>query len=423
MKNREGDRVARKKNDQTKDDDVTPRSDEPADTAAVENGVEPDDARANPDATDADTLQDNTVDTDPEKQPEDASAAPEAEPAIVSETDPLTENAAEPEVKPEEGAPDPGNSMPLRPEPQRHSAVPVVIGGAVAAVLGFLAARADLLDNILPPSLRAGAETRVANEKIDALQDALDAAQARISGLQNEIANMAEPDTSDLDNSVAALSDRLNALEARPVASGTGGPVSFDADFAQLQATAKAQQAELERLLAEARSEKESNEAAAQAALARAAVTRIAAAIDSGEPFAQAVNDLSDAGVDVPAVLREVAADGVAPLAALQAEIPDAARSALAAARSANTDGGIGSFLQRQLGARSVTPKEGSDPDAVLSRVEAAVREGRLDEALSEADALPPEGISALAPWLDRARTRNDATTATEALMQRLTAN
>ena len=51
--------------------------------------------------------------------------------------------------------------------------------------------------------------------------------------------------------------------------------------------------------------------------------------------------------------------------------------------------GGLGAFLQNQLGGRSVVPREGDDPDAVLSRVGAAVEAGDLSTALTEIESLP----------------------------------
>ena len=92
------------------------------------------------------------------------------------------------------------------------------------------------------------------------------------------------------------------------------------------------------------------------------------------------------------------------------------------AARGAADTGGVGSFFQRQLGARSVTPREGDDPDAVLSRIEAAVKAGDLSTALTEAEALPPEAQDAMGDWLSQATTRNDAVTAAKALADTLAA-
>jgi len=72
------------------------------------------------------------------------------------------------------------------------------------------------------------------------------------------------------------------------------------------------------------------------------------------------------------------------------------------------------------LGARSVAPREGDDPDAVLSRAEAAVRSGDLDTALTEIAALPDVAQSAIADWQANAETRLEAKSAADDLVQQL---
>ena len=125
---------------------------------------------------------------------------------------------------------------------------------------------------------------------------------------------------------------------------------------------------------------------------------------------------------DIPDTLTSVASTGVAPLAELQGSIADAARNALDAARAADDTGTVGAFFERRFGGRSIVPREGSDPDAVLSRVEAAVRAGDLETALSESTALPEEAQSALGSWLEQAQQRHEAVKAADALAQRLSA-
>jgi hypothetical protein len=100
----------------------------------------------------------------------------------------------------------------------------------------------------------------------------------------------------------------------------------------------------------------------------------------------------------------------VATDAALLAAFPDAARAALAAVAAEEAQGGGWSdralaFLQMQTGARSVTEREGTGPDAVLSRAEAALREGRLADAVAEVTTLPPAAQAPLADWLAQAGT------------------
>lgn len=306
---------------------------------------------------------------------------------------------------------------------------PLFVGGIVAAVLGFLAARADLVDNFLPPSLRAGAEQSALAEDLKEANSQIARLNGDVKDLSAKIADQPAPNLSIIDElqaTIAQQNERIAKLEERPVGTSGGASSNYDAEFAELQAMAAAQQAEIDALLADARLVEKSTTDAANSTLARAAATRIIAAIESGAPFDAALADLETTGVaDIPAALVDAAAEGVVPLSALQSAMPDAARAALAASRSADGKGvsGLGGFLKRSLGARSVEPREGSDPDAVLSRIEDAARNGRLTDALAEADTLPAEGQAAMAGWLEQARTRQSVLSASEALMQSLAAN
>ncbi len=70
-----------------------------------------------------------------------------------------------------------------------------------------------------------------------------------------------------------------------------------------------------------------------------------------------------------------------------------------------------------------MAPREGDDPDAVLSRAEAAVRDGRVADALTEIETLPAPVQDAMADWLASARARAATEAAVQDLSQRLTAN
>uniref|UniRef100_UPI0037C662F9 COG4223 family protein n=1 Tax=Roseovarius salis TaxID=3376063 RepID=UPI0037C662F9 len=100
------------------------------------------------------------------------------------------------------------------------------------------------------------------------------------------------------------------------------------------------------------------------------------------------------------------------------------ARAALAAARDAaareGDTGGLTGFLRTQLGVRSLEPREGDDPDAVLSRAEAAVGQGRLTDALAEIETLPDVARAELEDWTQRARQRLDAVAAARELSEEL---
>ena len=79
----------------------------------------------------------------------------------------------------------------------------------------------------------------------------------------------------------------------------------------------------------------------------------------------------------------------------------------------ADTGGGnvLTNFLKAQTGARSVAPREGDDPDAVLSRANASVEAGDIAAALDEIQALPENArqVPAMAEWLAGAQAYNDA--------------
>nr|WP_242509470.1 mitofilin family membrane protein [Rhodovulum imhoffii] len=152
---------------------------------------------------------------------------------------------------------------------------------------------------------------------------------------------------------------------------------------------------------------------------------RIAAALDSGESFDDALTDLGN--TEIPEALSGVAQDGAPSLADLRSTFPSAARAALAESlrETAETEpaGRFTAFLRSQLGARSLAPREGDDPDAVLSRAEAAVDSGDLDQAIGELATLPQAGQDAMADWVAAASARIEALAAARSLYESLNSN
>ena len=132
--------------------------------------------------------------------------------------------------------------------------------------------------------------------------------------------------------------------------------------------------------------------------------------METGALFATAVAALTDAGTQVPDPLATAAATGLPTLASLQTSFPDAARLALDESLRAGMGEGtmdrLGVFLRSQTGARSLVPREGSDPDAILSRAEAALRAGDLPTTLTEIATLSEAGQAALATWTAAAQAR-----------------
>jgi hypothetical protein len=62
-----------------------------------------------------------------------------------------------------------------------------------------------------------------------------------------------------------------------------------------------------------------------------------------------------------------------------------------------------------------LTPQEGTTPEAILSRADFAVTEGRLADALAEIATLPPDIQAVFADWTAKANARLAVDTALEA--------
>lgn len=347
------------------------------------------------------------------------------------------------------------------PAAQRSAFLPLVLGGVVAAGLGYFASELDLFgtrgggDDILRASVESQ-DTRLSAleaaevdlSAVDTLAEQVAGSNSRLEDLSTQISGAIERlDTLQTESTAVAerleaIDTRLSDVEKRPITENANSEAavaayerelaaltaSVEEQRAALQESVDAQRAEVEALLDNAITVEEAAAEAAKVANIQKALTGLTSALGSGAPFDAPLAALAEQGVtDLPAALSDVAADGVQTLSALQGDFPDKARAALGAARASGEpdeeEAGFGGFLRRQLGARSLTPKEGNGPDAVLSRAEAAVREGRLNDALGELEALPAPAQDAIQDWLDAARARADAQAAIEELSQSLTAN
>ncbi|MEI2685427.1 MAG: mitofilin family membrane protein [Cypionkella sp.] len=144
-----------------------------------------------------------------------------------------------------------------------------------------------------------------------------------------------------------------------------------------------------------------------------AILSYISDALTNGSAFSDQLAQLS---VPAPDVLISVSETGVPTVATLQGTFPEAARKALDAALRADMGGSwaqrAATFLRTQTGARSLTPREGSDPDAILSRAEAALTSGDLQTAMTEIAGLPKEAQEPMAEWLALAQKRLASTQA-----------
>ncbi len=372
----------------------------------------------------------------------------------------------------------------------RGGLLPGLIGGAIAAGLGFLAATfltdppsqapleqaiAAQTDRIGALEARLGEMTAAASEAPSPAGDGGETA-ARIEGLSEQIGERITA----LEGKIAAAADGIGRLEQRAqtplVGAGDGGDggeasadtgadtgtgtgpdagagvdtaanaeavAAYERELEDLRATLADQQARNEEMStelatladaaqssisdAEARAGTAAEQAAAeaQAAARRAALARLTTELSQGQPFADVLAALEGA-VEIPPALAENAEAGVASQRDLYNEFPTMARAALDASirETVGEDpvNRLGAFLRSQTGARSLAPREGDDPDAILSRAEAALRDADLETALSEIATLPEGGQNAMADWTARAQARVDVLNASATLAETLQA-
>ena len=357
------------------------------------------------------------------------------------QVDQVQDTIAEPATLAGSPAPDvPDPVVAAAPPVQRRSGfVAALSGGAIAAVVGFGLAQFVPDGWPLPDSTAQTARIEAQDATIVALQAEVAALAAGLpaADLEPRLAVLAAsvaalPDLAPFEARLAALEAQLATLAALPAGGGGASLAAIAAlqaevgrlkasgggDVAAMTAAAEARMkeaaAQADRLKAEA-------EALAADTRMRAALGRLQAALDSGAPYAAALTDL---GADIPAVLQDAAATGLPTLGDLQDGFPEAARMALEAALKDNLGESwaerVSTFLRSQTGARALTPRDGTDPDAVLSRAEAALTQGDVRMALTELAGLPEAAQAGMAAWRLSAGQRLEAEAAVAAIALRL---
>ncbi|MDB6182353.1 COG4223 family protein [Paracoccus fistulariae] len=380
-----------------------------------------------------------------EKSPASDSATLAATPTKTETAKPeaaKTEPAKSAPEQPAARKPEPASPAPQQGKVQKVGFWPLVFGGVVAAGIGSIGtiyALPHLPASWLPEqeapqvdveairSQATQAAEAAATSQIDTLRAELD---ARHDDMMSQIqANQQQGAPSDgaSAEALSSLQQRLDE-QAQQIQQLSDRP-AFDPQLAQrLQdLTAKAQdlegqiekaaqqaQSQIDTAQAEAQKLQEAAEDSTRRAEAVAAIAALQTALDRGLQPDEARQTMESAGIETPAALdREVAS-----LDTLQGEFPDAARAALRASLRDESASGTGNvftnFLRAQTGARSVEPREGDDPDAILSRADAKVEAGQIGEALTEVEALPDSAKSApsMAEWIGKATAYRDAQSA-----------
>ena len=324
--------------------------------------------------------------------------------------------------------------------------LPFLAGGLLAGVIGFVAA---LLPGHLNPNDPIAPVLVAQNQLLEQIQ----AQTAQIEAIQ------AQPKPVDLSGEVATLSDlvsalradlstlelaqmaqgqtlsqRISTLEKRPLAEGVSplAIAAYERELAQLRA-------DIGQVTSEAASKIEATKAAAEALESNAvnlsrkgtvttALNAIRVAVEAGASYDAALADLAAAtDLELPTGLAENASNGVTSLNVLQNQFSPAARAALKLVRQeqgpAEGENGMLAFFKAQLGVRSLSAKEGTSADAVLSRAQAAVGVGNFEVALSEIATLSDAGQVSLREWSLAAALRLKVLAALQEFSSALTGN
>jgi hypothetical protein len=304
---------------------------------------------------------------------------------------------------------------------------PMLLGGVLCVGMGYAGANFIKPDGWPFP----GASTAVLQDRISALEtqlaesqsqasqmaELLDTVRSEISDTTTSVdAKIADIDLSGtlapVEASLAAIDQRLTAVEAAPVAEAIVSPeatAAYERQLTEMQTLLNSEVARLQDAKAAAENE-EANAAKASA------VSRLQEAITTGQPYDTVLKNVQ---IDVPAALSAPATQGVATLQDLATSFEEAADIAIV--ETAKTDvenqSWMDRFLRTQLGLRSLTPKDGTSPDAILSRAEQAIRDNDLRAALTEISTLPDVGQAVMADWVAIAQTRLDVTNALSAML------
>jgi hypothetical protein len=365
------------------------------------------------------------------KDPQPDAVQPETPPPepFVTELDPTQDVAAAADLPP--GPPKP----PPPPEQPRQSGIlGPVLGGALAAVGGFALSHFNAFGIATPASVDLAPLTAQIEDAKTQQAATLDAMTAKVESLSSRIAKLEAappPETPDLSR-LDTFDQRLAAIEAMP-ADGTASTAALTAKIAALEkriaalpasSSDPALQQKLDDALTRladaetaATARATEAEAAAKAAARTLAIDALSDAIASGQPFAAQLQAVADPALST--ALGPMAEAGVPTLVGLQDAFPDAAREALRTAREISTEDGWGDrlvdFLAAQTGARPLAPMEGATPDAILSRAEFALSEGRVADALTELDSLDPAVVAPLDGWIAQAKAHLAASVALQA--------
>ena len=332
--------------------------------------------------------------------------------------------------------------------PNRTQFVVLIAGGIISVAIGFGAAIGLYKYGVLfspasPNEAQIDIKTNISkqNEQFSELEKKVSSVQSKLellilrTGTDNtsekfefldkEI-NQFTIELETINLQLSTLSKRTDDLEKRPVLTAVPEDIieKHSKELEALKETLTQQREQVQEVMQEAEAKEAIAKKAALEARIFSAVSRLSTAVKNGSNYADALVDFEAASeLKVPDVLRKYAQTGFVTKEQLIEQFPTAARLAVNSARSEGQDAQgktFADYLKTQLKARSVVPREGMSADAILSRAEAAVKDDRLKEALSELEALDLTARNQMNDWVSKAEERLAAVAYIDTIMAQI---
>jgi len=384
-----------------------------------------------------------TIDLAAEKrdEPPKAGAEPAGKDAERAEGDRAREDKAPPPPPPP--PPPPRKPAPEDGRPGRTRVWPLVVAGVIGGVIATVLGIAYHASGVVPT--RSETVAQEALSKTNDLAASFAALDKRLADVESRTAPLANTNLADLAKQLTDLStlenenrariERLEAAPAQPPGGGgsdvaatlsdiearlskletsvaattdVAGAVSSLRDrLAPIEASIKDLSSRVDDLASKVTAGSESERAARAIAIGT-----LRQAAEQGGPFASDLALLKTLGMDNEEIakLEPLATKDTPSLAELQKQFPTVADAILTATSGVDENAGffqrLAAFGRGLVSVRPTTAISGDSPEAIVSRMQAAVDKGDLATALSEREALPDTGKTASADWAQAAADR-----------------
>ena len=268
----------------------------------------------------------------------------------------------------------------------------------------------------------AGAGGGASTEAVDKLSARLDALEERNAGLADTI--------TEANKAAVAAQNRLGEMQAQLPSAGLDDKVArLDAMIGKLGAQIdklEPQIQQIETRLAALEQKADDPDAAQRAALALA-LANLSRAIEGAGPFKTELETVSSflPKEDVPSELDDAAVNGVPTRAALKARFEPLIEKIFDAARREGDSSIWDRFLANAASlvtVRRTGEISGDSTEAIVARMEEKLKEGDLAGAVAQGEALKGAAAEAAAPWMSEAQKRLDAEKLVRELTARVTA-